>query len=73
VRWHAVLGIAQNLSTTDRAFATRCINALAMEATLSRLRGTNRTEFRMRNAAKWSVLVPTLRRPFEASRLGGGP
>jgi len=52
VRWHAVLGIAQNLSTTDRAFATRCINALAMEATLSRLRGTNRTEFRMRNAAK---------------------
>jgi hypothetical protein len=34
VRWHAVRGIAQNLSTTDRTLANRCINGLALEATL---------------------------------------
>jgi hypothetical protein len=34
VRWNTVRGIANNLSCTDRAFAMRCINALAMEATL---------------------------------------
>jgi len=34
VRWHAVQGIAHNVSTTDRAFAVQCINALAMQATI---------------------------------------
>jgi hypothetical protein len=34
LRWHAVWGIAENLSSTHRALAMRCINALAMEATL---------------------------------------
>lgn len=32
VRWYAVLGIARNLAPKDRALATRCINALALEA-----------------------------------------
>jgi hypothetical protein len=34
VRWHAVWGIAQNLSAAERALAMRCVNALATEATL---------------------------------------
>jgi hypothetical protein len=34
VRWHTVWGVANNLSCTDRAFAMRCIDALATEATL---------------------------------------
>jgi hypothetical protein len=34
VRWHADWGIAQNLSAVDRELTRRCVNALAIEATL---------------------------------------
>jgi hypothetical protein len=34
VRWHAVWGIAQNLSAGERELTMRCVNALATEATL---------------------------------------
>jgi hypothetical protein len=34
VRWHATWGIAQNVMPADRELAMRCVNALAMEATL---------------------------------------
>jgi hypothetical protein len=34
VRWHTVLGVSNCLPRADHAFSKRCINALAMEATL---------------------------------------
>ena len=34
VRWYAVWGIAEHLWSADRALAMRCVNAIAMEATL---------------------------------------
>jgi hypothetical protein len=34
VRWHAVWGIAQNLSAADRELTMHCVNALAMESAL---------------------------------------
>lgn len=34
VRWYAVWGVAEHLLSADRALAMRCINAIAMEATL---------------------------------------
>mgnify|MGYP000343437804 CR=1 FL=1 len=34
VRWYAVGGVAEHLWSADRALAVRCVNAIAMEATL---------------------------------------
>jgi hypothetical protein len=50
VRWYAVWGVAEHLWSADRALTMRCVNALAMEATLIEIerRAQNDTPFNER-------------------------